>query len=159
MDFDFERLNKKLIHFQLNILEILDHELLEDYEGKIIKFDAEMFKEIIDSVDWDDNKALSLLAEKVFFKRNIFSKFDIDIIEFIDKLITNLSPTSRFKELHKNYLFYVKSSILFKYGEIAKAKQVIESLINSLNEKEICNTYYDVNDLYLEILKQLDIKD
>lgn len=157
--FDFEKLNKKLIHFQLNILEVLDHELLEDYKGKIIKFGAELFKEIIDSVDWDDNKALSLLAEKVFFKRDIFSKFDLDIIESIDKLIINLNPTSRFTELHKNYLFYVKSLILFKNGKITNAKKVIESLISNLNEKEIFTTYYDINDFYLEFLKQLELKD
>lgn len=140
-------------------MEVLDHELLEDYKGKIIKFGAELFKEIIDSVDWDDNKALSLLAEKVFFKRDIFSKFDLDIIESIDKLIINLNPTSRFTELHKNYLFYVKSLILFKNGEITNAKKVIESLISNLNEKEIFTTYYDINDFYLEILKQLELKD
>ena len=151
--FDFERLNKTLIHFQLIILEILDHELLKDYKGKIIKFGSKMFKEIINSVDWNDNKTLELLAEKIFFKRDIFCRFDTEIIESIDKLIINLSPTNRLTGLHKNYLFYVKSLILFKNEKITDAKNVIESLINNLNEKEICNTYYDVNDLYLEILK------
>lgn len=77
----------------------------------------------------------------------------INIIESIDKLTNNLCPKSRFTELHKNYLFYVKSLILFKNGKITNAKKVIESLISNLNEKEIFTTYYDINDFYLEILK------
>ncbi|KKN28464.1 hypothetical protein LCGC14_0853930 [marine sediment metagenome] len=149
-------MNKKPIHFQLNILEILDHELLDDHKGKIIKFGSDMFKEIINSLNWKDNKVLELLAEKIFFKRDIFCMFDMEIIESIDKLIINLNPTNRITELHKMYIFYVKSLILFKNGKIIEAKKVIESLISRLNEDEIFNTYCDVNDLYLEILKELD---
>ena len=88
----------------------------------------------------------------------MFSKFNIDIIESIDKLIVILNPRSRFTEIHKNYLFYIKSLILFKNGKIAKAKQVIEGLISILNEKEIYTTYDDINDLHLEILKRLELK-
>ena len=83
--------------------------------------------------------------------------FDIEIIKSIDKLIINLSPSNRLTELHKKYLFYVKSLILFKNGKITVAKKVIESLTSNLNEDEICNTYYDVNDLHIELLKQLDL--
>ena len=89
----------------------------------------------------------------------MISNFDINVIEAIDKLIVNLNPTSRFTELYKNYLFYIKSLILFKNGKITKAKQVIEGLISILNEKEIYTTYDDINDLYLEILKHLELKD
>lgn len=45
--------------------------------------------------------------------------------------------------------------IYFKNNKIIEAKGVLEQLINSINEEEIYTTYQDINDLYLEILRNL----
>lgn len=79
-------------------------------------------------------------------------KNDGVIIEPIDKLIAKLNPASRFTGLHKNYLVYLKSLILFKKGRSADAKQIIESLISTLSENDIYTTYDDINDFYVEIM-------
>ena len=110
-------------------------------------------------MDWKDNKASSLLAEKIFFKREIFSDYDLVVIESLNILIDKLNPTNKFTELHKNYLIYVKSMIFFKNGKITEAKQAIDDLISTLSEKEIYTTYDDVNDFFFEILNLIKIKD
>jgi len=45
--------------------------------------------------------------------------------------------------------------IYYKNNKIVEAKDVLEQFINSINEEEIYTTYQDINDLYLELLRNL----
>ncbi|MEE9377286.1 MAG: hypothetical protein V3V33_04535 [Candidatus Lokiarchaeia archaeon] len=47
----FEKMNKDPIYFQLLILDVLTHDLLEEYEREVLKFTQEFFIEIINLID------------------------------------------------------------------------------------------------------------
>lgn len=46
--------------------------------------------------------------------------------------------------------------IYFNNNKLEEAKHVLEDFFNKINEEEIYTTYYDINDLYLKILKNKD---
>lgn len=149
--FDFEKMNKTVLHFQLLILDIIDHELLEDFRNEMIEFETQVAIEIIKLIDLSDNKDLELIAEKLTRKREIIHKFDEKIVEFIDKIIFNLIPSSRRAVLYKNYLYYLKALILFENQKVSEARIIIEDLFRSIGENEFFSIYYDINDLLLEM--------
>lgn len=153
---NFEHLNKNPIYFQLLIFDVLEHELLEDYLEDLVSFGANLFIKIIASIDWSDEKVVKLIVEKVFFKREMFGKFNPVIIEYINELINHFKPSNSSELFYKTYLFYVEASILFKNKRYIGAKKIIKNIFNSFNENEIYTTYHDINDLSLEIFRYLD---
>jgi len=48
--------------------------------------------------------------------------------------------------------------IYFRKDKIKEAKEVLENFFKNISEEEIYTTYYDINDLYLEIIKILAIQ-
>ncbi|MEE9377285.1 MAG: hypothetical protein V3V33_04530 [Candidatus Lokiarchaeia archaeon] len=69
-------------------------------------------------------------------------------------MIDQLNP-DKFYQVQKNYLYYIKAMIYFRNNKISEAKDVLEQFINSINEEQLYTTYQDINDLYLEILRNL----
>lgn len=151
---NFEKMNKDPIYFQLLILDVLTHELLEGYEKEVLKFAQELFIEIIISIDWSDKKSHNIIIEKIYFNRNLIFNFSLNIVKNLDKMIDQLN-LNKFNQVRKNYLYFIKAMIYYKHNKIIEAKDVLEQFINSINEEEIYTTYQDINDLYLEILRNL----
>jgi len=149
---DFNKLNKQPIYFSLLILDVLNHELLHKYEKEILKFALKLFIEITKSINWSDNKSHSIIVEKLYFNRDIISKFSLEIVKELDKLIERLNP-GEFNQVRKNYLYYIKAMIYFNNNKLKEAKNILENFFKQVNEEEIYTIYDDINDLYLEILK------
>jgi len=148
---DFNKLNKQPIYFRLLILDVLNHELLDKYEKEILKFALKLFIEITKSINWSDNKSHSIIVEKLYFNRDIISKFSLEIVKELDRLIKQLNP-DKFYLVHKNYLYYIKALIYFRNYESMKAKRVLDDFFEKIFEEDVYTTYNDINDLYLEIL-------
>ena len=148
---DFNKLNKQPIYFRLLILDVLNHELLDEYEEEILKFALKLFTEITKSINWSDNKSHGIIVEKFYFNRNIISKFSLEIVKELDRLIEQLNP-DKFNQVRKNYLYYIKAVIYFRNNEFMEAKRVLDDFFESIFEEDIYTTYDDINDLYLEIL-------
>jgi len=149
--FEFKKMNKIPLYFQLLIFDVLDHELLEYYDEKIIDFGSKLIIEIIKLIDLTDNKVLELIAEKLTRKREIIRRFGLSVIEFFDKILSNLKPSSRSARLYKNYLYYLKAMVLSENNDVDKAKMIIEELFKSIGENEFYSTYDDINDLLLKL--------
>lgn len=134
---------------------MLEHqELLENYEKEILKFAEKLFIEIISSINWSDNKSHGIIVEKFYFNRDIISKFSLEIVKELGRLIEQLNP-DEFNQVRKNYLYYIKAMIYFRNDELIEAKKILETFFKQINEEEIFTIYDDINDLHLEILKKL----
>ncbi|MFX0073227.1 MAG: tetratricopeptide repeat protein, partial [Candidatus Hermodarchaeota archaeon] len=146
---DFNKLNNPPIYFRLSILDILNHELLEEYEREILNFAIILFKEIIHSIDWNDKNSHKIILEKIYFNRKIISQFPVDSIKYIDVLIDNLIP-EKFYITRYNYLKFFKAIIYHNDKKIQMARQILEQFFSSVNEEDIYTIYIDVNDFYLD---------
>lgn len=97
------------------------------------------------------NKSHNIIIEKIYFNREIISKFSLEIIKELDKLIEHLSP-DKFNTSRRNYLYFIKAMIYMNHSKLKEAKRVLEKFFKQINEEEIYTIYVDINDLYLDIL-------
>ncbi len=148
---DFNKLNKQPIYFRLLILDVLNHELLDNYEEEILKFALKLFIEITKSINWSDSKSHSIIVEKIYFNREIISKFSLETVKDLDRLIEQLNP-DKFNQVRKNYLYYIKALIYVRNNEFMEAKRVLDDFFEKIIEEDVYTTYEDINDLYLKIL-------
>ncbi len=151
---DFNKLNKQPIYFRVLILDVLKHELLDEFKREILNFALKLFIEIVQSINWSDKTSHNIILEKIFFNRDIICQFSTEIAKYLDQLLEHLI-LDQFNDTRKNYLHYIKAKIYLKNNEKLKAKKVLELLFDNINENEIYTIYYDINDLYLEKLKKI----
>ncbi len=151
---DFEGMNIDSIYLHLLILDTLTHELLEGCEIEIFKFAQKLFNQIINSIDWSDKKTHNIIIEKSYFNRYLIINFSLEIVKELDKMIEQLNP-GEFNQARKNFLYYIKAMIYFKNNKILEAKNVLDLFINDTNEEELYTTYKDINDLYLEVMRNV----
>ncbi len=154
---DYKNSTKNLFDYQLVIIDVLNHELLENFKEEIFVFGKELFISIQNSIDWNNNKSLELLCEKIYFNKEIVIEYSLDIISVLDKLSTNIKPSNFSFEVRKNYLYYIKAMIYFKNDMNLQAKKVLETVFDNMNENEIYTTYQDIIDQYLEVMSDSNI--
>ena len=114
---------------------------------------------IQNSINWNNNKSLELLCEKIYFNKETVIEYSLDIISVLDKLSDNVEPSNFSFEFRKNYLYYIKAMIYFKNDKDLQTKKVLEKVFNNMNENEIYiyTNYQDIIDQYLEIVSDSNI--
>lgn len=133
------------------ILDVLKHKLLVEYSQEILRFAEKLFFAIINSINWNNNKSHNIIVEKIYNNRDLISKFSLEILDELKKLIEKLNP-DKFNKVRKNYLYYIIAMIFLKNNKLKEAKNVLELFFKQINEEEIYIYYDNINDLYLKIL-------
>ncbi|MEJ2248934.1 MAG: hypothetical protein P8Y97_04650, partial [Candidatus Lokiarchaeota archaeon] len=116
---NFKKLDKDSIYFMALIIEVLNHELFEDYRNYTLKFGIKLFMKIMRIIKITEKKSLNMLLEKIYFSRELLYDFPVEIVELLDdfyeKVISN-----QIDPIRSIYIIYIKAMIYFKNNEWLK---------------------------------------
>ena len=148
---DFDKMKKQPIYFRVFMLDVLNHELLEEFKNEILNFAKNLFFKIVQSIDWNDKTSHNIIMEKIYFNRDIICQFPVKAIKSLDKLNENLI-IDKFNQTRKNYLHYIKAMIYLNNNQKQKAEEILKNFLTNINDREIYTVYEDIIDLYIELV-------